>query len=263
MKQKQKSLEETIAHIAASQKEEKKLILTEFEKQEKIWQAEITQLENNLLVRTRELLHLKKIAETILSQRTELEMYFTESLGQVKAEKAKREEILANSELPTLTQRTPTKNVPGYLKGTLGGVSTYRTNHPPPQAPATPPFLTWEEKEQVLKLLFAKINGYRVTPQPQKPQSITVTNPFLPPVIPDNIKNKQTQERYKSMMASSKFASAKPIIKPQKKVPEPFLPPVAFDQEEIELENEQSNAFITNMNPDELEEELDEEEEDT
>ncbi|KAL0485559.1 basal body-orientation factor 1 [Acrasis kona] len=211
MKSKIKELKETIANVKVIQVEEIEQAEKKFIEEEAGYNKQITELQNLIHVRTRELLHLKKIAENILEQRTELEMYFTEALGQVKAEKAersRREELNNIGELPSITNRNSTSGKTFAMDETASqfGHSTARA----PKQLHSSPQLSWPEKERVLTILFNKINGYKTPVQESSLHQpmVTVHNPYLPPVIGDTIKNRQTQDRYKSMMMSSKFINA-------------------------------------------------------
>ncbi|KAK2891740.1 basal body-orientation factor 1-like [Channa argus] len=135
-------------------------------------QIELEKLQKVLAMREKELRHIKWLASTIVKQRTELEEFFHEALAQV------RKEIMASR------QQYKKEALQAYrwrLKEATAGKLKFppiRTFHKSPhstnsvfsdmEAAATwihrpgskvqISDLTWEQKEQVLRLLFAKMN---------------------------------------------------------------------------------------------------------
>ncbi|XP_061898074.1 basal body-orientation factor 1-like isoform X1 [Entelurus aequoreus] len=133
---------------------------------------ELEKLKRVLSMREKELKHIKRLASTIVAQRTELEQFFHEALAQVK------EEIVASrlqykKEAQQVYHFTVKKADAGKLK--FPPIRTFH-NTPPSTNSVYSDIeaaarwthglgsqvemsdLTWEEKEQVLRLLFAKMN---------------------------------------------------------------------------------------------------------
>ncbi|XP_061823884.2 basal body-orientation factor 1-like [Nerophis lumbriciformis] len=133
---------------------------------------ELEKLKRVLSMREKELKHIKRLASTIVAQRTELEQFFHEALAQVK------EEIVASrlqykKEAQQVYHFTLKKADAGKLK--FPPIRTFH-NTPPSTNSVYSDMeaaarwthglgsqvemsdLTWEEKEQVLRLLFAKMN---------------------------------------------------------------------------------------------------------
>ncbi|KAM9708953.1 basal body-orientation factor 1-like [Menidia menidia] len=136
-------------------------------------QVELEKLQKSLAVRDKEMLHVKQLASAIVKKRTELEEFFHEVLDHV------RQEIVANriqykkEALQDYRQR--------FREATAGKIkfppirtfhkSPYSTNSVYSDMEATSQWshrstsevqisdLSWEQKEQVLSLLFAKMNG--------------------------------------------------------------------------------------------------------
>lgn len=127
-----------------------------------------------LKLKNKELVHMKTLAATILNQRSDTEKFFLESLGEVK-------DIIRKEKQRTLVE---TKVVLNRLRSGSGvgvGGGTKSVAFPPlkvrgpnlhhldGRTPSELPMnalenvnirdLTWEDKELVLRVLFAKING--------------------------------------------------------------------------------------------------------
>jgi DNA repair exonuclease SbcCD ATPase subunit len=129
--------------------------------------------------RTRELLNLKNIAEKVVEQRTELEIFFTEAFSYVKEqrlkEKKQNEDIIPLSfhnlnafpgrEFPPIHIKSSKlkDNKPNHSESM---VTKVREANYSPQVTLNGhsdfTSLTWEDKEKVLKLLFEKINRIHV-----------------------------------------------------------------------------------------------------
>uniref|UniRef100_A0A8D3BWJ9 Basal body-orientation factor 1 n=1 Tax=Scophthalmus maximus TaxID=52904 RepID=A0A8D3BWJ9_SCOMX len=138
-------------------------------------QVELGKLQKVLGTRGRELGHVKRLASTIVEQRTELEQFFHESLAQVRQEIAasrlqyKKEALRAYRW--RLTEATAGKlkfpPIRTFQKGPHSTNSVYSdmeaaatwTHQPGSKVEISD--LTWEQKEQVLRLLFAKMNGQK------------------------------------------------------------------------------------------------------
>ncbi|XP_054469332.1 basal body-orientation factor 1-like [Anoplopoma fimbria] len=150
------------------EKEEKKTLISI-----QAGQVELEKLQKVLSMRERELGHVKRLAGTVVQQRTELEQFFHEALAQVKQEimasrsQYKKEALQAYRW--RLREATAGKlkfpPIRTFQKGPHSTNSVYsdmeaaaRWTHPPGSKVEISD-LTWEQKEQVLRLLFAKMNG--------------------------------------------------------------------------------------------------------
>uniref|UniRef100_A0A3P8UC72 Basal body orientation factor 1b n=1 Tax=Amphiprion percula TaxID=161767 RepID=A0A3P8UC72_AMPPE len=128
-------------------------------------QVELEKLQKVLAMRERELGHIKQLASTIVEKRRELEEFFHEALAHVK------------QEIVTSRLQYKKEALRGYRwrfrEATAGKIkfppirtfhksphSTNSVTHPP-DSKVQISDLTWEQKEQVLRLLFAKMNGQR------------------------------------------------------------------------------------------------------
>ncbi|KAM9787006.1 basal body-orientation factor 1-like isoform 2-T2 [Syngnathus typhle] len=150
-------------------REEKMLLSSQVDK------AELEKLQSVLSMREKELKHAKKLAGAIMEQRSELERFFHEALALVK------EEIVA-------TRVQYKKETQQAYQWTLKQATAGKVKFPPIRTFQNTPYstnsvysdleeaarwihqpgskveisdLTWEQKEQVLRLLFAKMNRQR------------------------------------------------------------------------------------------------------
>ncbi|XP_070697806.1 basal body-orientation factor 1-like [Pempheris klunzingeri] len=136
-------------------------------------QVELEKLQKVLAMRERELGNIKRLAGTIVEQRTELEQFFHEALAQVKQEikasrlQYKKEALQAyhwkvreatTGKLKFPPIRTFHKNPHSTNSVHSDMEAAARWTHEPGSKVEISD-LTWEQKEQVLRLLFAKMNG--------------------------------------------------------------------------------------------------------
>ncbi|XP_069391420.1 basal body-orientation factor 1 [Paralichthys olivaceus] len=148
------------------------------EKEEKMLvrnQVELEKLQKVLCVRERELGHIKRLASTIVEQRTELEQFFHESLAQVKQEitasrlQYKKEAVQAyrwrlreatagKLKFPPIRTFRKSPHSTNSVYSDMEAAATW-THQPGSKVEISD--LTWEQREQVLRLLFAKMNGQR------------------------------------------------------------------------------------------------------
>jgi len=120
---------------------------------------EVDGLRRQLKLKTKELRHIRRLSQMILDQRSEVEQFFIEALELVKLERGKViEEERRQAKLAAAkalrehaggprSQRALAKATAGDLSGPApGGDKVYLKD------------LTLEDRERVLRLLFAKIN---------------------------------------------------------------------------------------------------------
>lgn len=136
-------------------------------------QVEFDKLQKVLCMRERELAHIKRLAGIIVEQRTELERFFHEALAQVRQEvmasraKYKKESLQAyrwtlKEAMGGKTKFPPIRNfhkIPHSTNSVYSDMEAAAMWTHQPGSKVEISDLTWEQKEQVLRLLFAKING--------------------------------------------------------------------------------------------------------
>ncbi|KAK2826112.1 hypothetical protein Q5P01_020326 [Channa striata] len=135
-------------------------------------QIELEKLQNVLAIREKELRHIKQLASKIVEQRTELEEFFHEALAQVRQEimtsrqKYKKEALQAyrwrlreatagKLKFPPIRTFHKSPHSTNSVFSDMEAAATW-THRPGSKVEMSD--LTWEQKEQVLRLLFAKMN---------------------------------------------------------------------------------------------------------
>ncbi|XP_077395666.1 basal body-orientation factor 1-like isoform X2 [Festucalex cinctus] len=170
LKEKVASLEQTLEQ----KRDEQARRVQEMLLSSQVDKAELEKLQSALSVREKELKHVKRLAGAITEQRSELERFFHEALAQVKEEIAAsrlryKKEAQQAYHL-TLRQATagtikfpPIRtfhNTPYSTNSVYSDMEEAARMHPPGSKVEISD-LTWEQKERVLRLLFAKMNTQR------------------------------------------------------------------------------------------------------
>ncbi|XP_014386664.1 PREDICTED: basal body-orientation factor 1 isoform X3 [Myotis brandtii] len=136
-------------------------------------QIEIYKLRNLLQKKNREMNRVKKLAKNILDERTEVESFFLDALHQVKQEIAfnrlhykkmaqaafnlkMREAYAGRTEYPKIRTFDGREHSTNSVDQDLKEASKWTDI----QGNVDIGDLTWEQKEKVLRLLFAKMNGF-------------------------------------------------------------------------------------------------------
>ncbi|KAM7375796.1 hypothetical protein PAMP_005566 [Pampus punctatissimus] len=136
-------------------------------------QVELEKLQKVLAMRERELGHIKQLASTIVEQRTEMEQFFHEALAQVRQEVTAsrlqykkealqayrwrlREATAGKLKFPPIRTFNKSSHSTNSVYSDMEAAATW-THRPGSKVEISD--LTWEQKEQVLRLLFAKMNG--------------------------------------------------------------------------------------------------------
>ncbi|XP_043929564.1 basal body-orientation factor 1 [Protopterus annectens] len=137
--------------------------------------VELDKLQKLLEMKDREMNRVKKLAKNILDQRTEVETFFLDSLNQVKQEILASRRQYKQAAQAAYQQRMRAANAgkedfPKIRTFSNGEHSTNDVHHDLEQAAKWANVktgkvdiseLTWEQREQVLRLLFAKMNGLK------------------------------------------------------------------------------------------------------
>lgn len=122
-------------------------------------EKEIKKLKHTLKIKSDENSELRSLSQMILDQRSEIEQFFIESLEEAKAEcyKRKKEAERKGNYFPNLSRKYDEKVASGAKKLDIKDLSP-------------------EDKEKVLRLLFAKINeNYK----PKSYKNVEVIKMFL------------------------------------------------------------------------------------
>ena len=143
-------------------------------------------------IKQKELSKLRKAAETVLEQRTEVEQFFLDALERVKSEvTAKREAAYAKDVQAYRTSMRTASNDPSgtatfpKIRALQAGKDVSRfgmvETEPPKRYEGRVQLsdLTAEDREHVLRLLFAKINAVHGSVQPRPEHTMAADGTFL------------------------------------------------------------------------------------
>ncbi|DBB12993.1 hypothetical protein WJX82_004975 [Trebouxia sp. C0006] len=131
--QKIAALERSLQQVLADFDAERQMLLQNSGQQLAEAQAESNSLKRLIKLKTQELKNIRRLSHEVLLQRSDVETFLVSSLKQVR-------------------DRIDKENVSGQPKGDLAPL-------PPPGHKIDIKELTWEDREKVLRLLFAKINN--------------------------------------------------------------------------------------------------------
>eukprot|EP00741_Cyanophora_paradoxa_P006693 tig00001030_g6474.t1 len=170
-----KSLERSLGQMAADFAAEKEKAEAAHSAALEEARTEIAALKKLLKIKGKEFKQVRKLAAEILEQRTEVEAFFLEALDHVRREigRQRAEGEAAERERYAKQFREASVGKSGVkfptIRTQFGGEAGAS------QLPTTPTQkvdirdLSWEDKERVLRLLFAKINNAQRAPPPQLP----------------------------------------------------------------------------------------------
>jgi hypothetical protein len=189
------SLERSLSSVVRDFEKEKELLITKFKTNSDELILTNGGLKQLLRLKNRELKNIRNLAQVILNQRTEVEQYFLDALEQVKDEMKKKKEdehkLAVNEYRHQMRKATKNKNIKfpairpsshsavggmgsnSGLEGILNGGGGSQTSNGGggggsmllqggPEEPNTKVDLrdlSWDDRERVLRLLFAKINN--------------------------------------------------------------------------------------------------------
>lgn len=234
LQEKVKTLEKSLSHVVREFETERASLVQKSEYETRSCRAEISRLQRIVELKTKEMNRVKRLAKTILDQRTEVEQFFLDSLEYVKneiirnriqyrkdAQNAYQQRMLeahaGHSDFPrvrTFRQMdSSTNNVFDDLKeaerwtGVQGKVDMSE--------------LTWEQRERILRMLFAKMNGFK--------EKRRLKAPALEPTPPDSHSKALPSERTQEALGDSTFLTQQDVGGPSLPAALP-LPPVTGTQ---------------------------------
>lgn len=234
LQEKVKTLEKSLSHVVREFEAERASLVQKSEYETRSCRAEISRLQRIVELKTKEMNRVKRLAKTILDQRTEVEQFFLDSLEYVKneiirnriqyrkdAQNAYQQRMLeahaGHSDFPrvrTFRQMdSSTNNVFDDLKeaerwtGVQGKVDMSE--------------LTWEQRERILRMLFAKMNGFK--------EKRRLKAPALEPTPPDSHSKALPSERTQEALGDSTFLTQQDVGGPSLPAALP-LPPVTGTQ---------------------------------
>ncbi|KAJ3074238.1 hypothetical protein HDU98_011806 [Podochytrium sp. JEL0797] len=192
------SMEHSLSHVVREFEHEREIIGKLARKEINEVKKVATRLRENLEVKSYEMKHIKRLAQHVLDQRTKLEKFFMDALDHVRTQIVKEREMAKKAAHNTYNRRIrevmSKKSVPFPPVQSFRPNATPLTNQfklsaatavansimkPPPSPPTQTAFaaedakpppipgpaqvdikdLSWPDKERVLRLLFAKMNG--------------------------------------------------------------------------------------------------------
>lgn len=172
-------LETSLSHVVREFDVERSLLASKATEDQKELREQLESYRRGLELKTAECKRIKKLARTILEQRSEVESFFLETLNEIKKEIASsRSQYIKDAQLSYQRQfleATESGTLPPKIR-TFGKQMTNSTN------PITRDFeaadagsidlekidfkaCTWEQRERILLMMLAKVNGSKVTPQ--------------------------------------------------------------------------------------------------
>lgn len=162
-----KSLERYVSSSAREFEKEKEQLSQADKKKTAEAELDSAALRQLLRLKTKELAHMKKLAAVILQKRNEVETFLLEAIEHVKVEVGRRraeEERSGRS----LAKRLPALGAPPR-PSSLPHAAEERVDIRE---------LTWEDRERVLRLLFAKINNAGPFTEAPPPHGLDPTSPM-------------------------------------------------------------------------------------
>uniref|UniRef100_A0A0B7AKK6 Basal body-orientation factor 1 n=1 Tax=Arion vulgaris TaxID=1028688 RepID=A0A0B7AKK6_9EUPU len=201
MSEKINVLEKALSHVVREFETESKTIIQNGQTENEAAKIEIIKLQRVIELKTREMNKVKRLAKNILDERTELERFFLLSLDHVKAEVAANQAQYRKDAHSAYQQKMLTAHA---CKGDYPKIRTFNqlehsTNSVFRDMEAAETLynvngkvdisdLTWEQKEKVLRYLFARMNINRSKPKHE---------PLLPNINKKNdraLENTQEEE---------------------------------------------------------------------
>lgn len=154
-------LEDSLREVTRHNNEERHKVADELRGKVDLHQGESDALRKQLKAKTRELRHIRRLSQMILDQRSEVEQFFIEALEQVKLERGK---VVAEERRQAKMAAAKALREHAGMRGSRGasdrggdlGLNISQTGAADDKVYLKD--LTLEDRERVLRLLFAKIN---------------------------------------------------------------------------------------------------------
>ncbi|XP_062503470.1 basal body-orientation factor 1-like [Corticium candelabrum] len=172
LREKVETLEQTLTQVVREFEVEKEILRRQTEAELKNSRDEISRLQRQLEMRNKETNHIKLLAKNLLLQRSDVETFFLDALEHVKKEisinraEYRKHALVAYQKSVAAAQRGE-QELPRVRTFRLLDQSTNSVYKDLEQAESWSHVsskvdvgdLTWEQKEQLLRFLFAKMNG--------------------------------------------------------------------------------------------------------
>uniref|UniRef100_A0A8C4SZA7 Basal body-orientation factor 1 n=1 Tax=Erpetoichthys calabaricus TaxID=27687 RepID=A0A8C4SZA7_ERPCA len=175
LQKKVSSLEQALGHIACEFETEKQLTVKQAHVTTEVGRSEMEKLQKLLQMKDKEMNRVKLLAKNILDQRTQVEQFFLQALDHVRQEitasRAQYKQAAQDAYQRKMQMaRNGQEEYPRIRTFTKNEQSTNSVYHDLEEADKWNNLqsnkvdiseLTWEQKEKVLRLLFAKMNGLK------------------------------------------------------------------------------------------------------
>eukprot|EP00794_Sanderia_malayensis_P017759 gene17759-19532_t len=244
LQEKVESLEKTLSQMVKEFEDERNRIMQHASTQSEQSKMELARLHRTVELKTREMNRVKKLAKNILDERSEIEQFFLDSLEYVKNEiirnrkqyKKEAQMLYQNKMLAAHAGKSDYPKIRNFLP------IEHSTNSVFSDMKEAESFnflegkvdigdLTWEQRERVLRLLFAKLNGLKNERRKQQRtdsslaiESAHRTARALERVKEDKVENGQSDESTTFITQhGTKVEETKGISKKAEKIE---LPPV-------------------------------------
>ncbi|XP_013388908.1 basal body-orientation factor 1 [Lingula anatina] len=166
------TLEQSLSHVVREFERDRQALIEKFQIENESSKNEIVKLQRTVELKTKEMNKVKRLARNILDQRTQIERFFLEALENVKSEIAANQLQYKKDAHAAYQQRMLAAHAGRgeYPKIRTFHKSENSTNSVFQDLEAAQRLLdlsgqvdisdlTWEQKEKVLRTLFAKMNG--------------------------------------------------------------------------------------------------------
>lgn len=178
-------LEGTLTQLVKDQEQERTKILHKSSRELEKSKIDVVRCERTLELKNKEMNKIRKLARGILDQRSEVEKFFLDSLEYVKgeisrnraqyrkdAEEAYNKRMLAahqgHAPFPKVRTFKETKHSTNSVFSDLSVAEDWSHLN----STVDIADLTWEQRERVLRLLFAKMNGVKADTPKKKPHQL-------------------------------------------------------------------------------------------
>lgn len=192
------ALEKNLGEVVSNAEQEREKIIRQCDAQLYNSSQDIETLQKALQLKEQELKHIKRLGKRILDQRTETETFFLTALSQVKeeivtnrtqyrkdAEAAYHSRMLDAQKGKAPFPRTRTFRKLGHSTNSVYSDLEEAERFDTIDEQHDVSDLTWEQKEKVLRILFADINGQVNKRNPKKTPAKEPKSDPLPPLDPD------------------------------------------------------------------------------
>ncbi|KXS13795.1 hypothetical protein M427DRAFT_364100 [Gonapodya prolifera JEL478] len=160
LKSKISSLEHSLGHVVGAYEKERVSLVEQARVKLDDAQRECANLQEQLRRKTSEMKHIRRLAQHLCNQRTDVELFFMDALESVRSklrdEADQAHSKAAQNAAKSLQDRYGARGVDSLYVGKL--LDYHHMETPASDFEALP----WHDKERVLRLLFAQMNGQTI-----------------------------------------------------------------------------------------------------